>query len=199
MIGYEFANFKVIGKEGNKWICQCVCGNKKLVSTSDIKREHCKSCGCMFKGKKIKHTHKNRIYGIWKNMIRRCCNLKSKDYKNYGAKGIKICDEWLKDFSIFEKWALENGYNEKLTIDRIDNLGNYEPNNCKWATMQEQHNNYSQNVYYTYNGKTQTQTQWAKEYNLNLTTLIYRIKKYGFEKAINMPLDKSKSHKRKKD
>lgn len=118
-----------------------------------------------------------RLYEIWKGMKRRCYDVKRKEYKNYGGRGIEVCDEWANNFSAFYTWALENGYNNALTIERNDVNGNYEPSNCRWATKKEQANNRRDNQFLTYNGKTQTIAQWAKELNINQNTLRNRIQK----------------------
>ncbi len=118
-----------------------------------------------------------RLYEIWKGMKRRCYDTKRKEYKNYGGRGIKVCDEWVNNFSAFYNWALENGYNDVLTIERNNVNGNYEPSNCKWATKKEQANNRRNNQFLTHNGKTQTIAQWAKELNINENTLRNRIQK----------------------
>ena len=112
----------------------------------------------------MKNTPKHRrIHSIWDGMKKRCYYKKSVAYHNYGGRGIAICDEWLNDYYAFESWALNNGYADGLTIERIDNNGNYSPENCKWATRSEQCNNKRNNVLITYLGKTQTLTQWAIE------------------------------------
>lgn len=104
-----------------------------------------------------------RLYGIWKGIKVRTHNTHHKDYKYCGAKGITICDEWDKSYEAFKEWALNNGYRDDLTIDRIDNSGNYCPENCRWADLYTQANNKSNNHLITYNGKTQNMTQWARE------------------------------------
>lgn len=138
-------------------------------------------------------THNNRVYNIWYNMKRRCYNKNSKDYKNYGAKGINVCAEWLNDFLSFYNWALSNGYKETLTLDRIDNYGNYCPENCRWVTMKQQHRNYSQNRNYTINGEKKCLTEWCEIYNINYTTVICRLQKgMSINEALQKPVDKNK-------
>ena len=130
-----------------------------------------------------------RLNVIFKNMKLRCYNPKSKDYKRYGGRGIKICKEWndreiviisgvryTKGYLAFKKWALENGYQDNLTIDRIDVNGNYEPSNCRWATKKEQCNNTRRNRYITYKGKTQSFAKWQEELNIPRTTFYRKIK-----------------------
>ena len=128
-------------------------------------------------------------------MKRRCNNINDKDYKNYGGRNIKICNEWLIDYSNFYNWAMQNGYQGDLTIDRINNDGNYEPSNCRWVTMKKQLNNQRRNKKYTYKNKTQTLSQWCEEYGFNYTTLRERLKNMPFEKAIIKPIDISKRNK----
>lgn len=107
-----------------------------------------------------------RLYNIWKTMRQRCFNKNNQKYEYYGGKGVSICAEW-NDFSNFREWAISNGYNEDLTLDRIDVNGNYEPANCRWVTHQIQANNKSNNKIIVYNSKQMTMADFCREYNLN--------------------------------
>jgi TnpA family transposase len=103
-------------------------------------------------------------------MKQRCGNKNNRWYKDYGGRGIKIYPEWTDNYLTFRDWALSNGYADNLTIDRIDNNGNYEPSNCRWADKETQSSNQRRNIYLTYNNETKTVTQWAKEFGVSIST-----------------------------
>ena len=135
------------------WLCECDCGNKKIVSGSKLREGVVKSCGCMSKkliaissGREAHGHSDDRLYNVWRTMKARCDNPNNEKYPNYGGRGIKVCDEWHESFTEFRKWALKNGYDYeapygKCTLDRIDVDGNYEPLNCRWVDATVQANN----------------------------------------------------------
>lgn len=130
----------------------------------------------------LSHT---RLHRIWANMNVRCTNSNSPKYYCYGNRGIIVCDEWRNDFKAFYDWAMANGYTDDLTIDRIDNNGNYEPSNCRWVDYKTQMNNMTKNIMIEYKGKTQTLAQWADETGIPYKTLHKRIKTgWNIEKAM---------------
>lgn len=141
------------------WRCKCNCGNEIVIPIVYLTSGDTKSCGCLRKETTRKLSKSNsfiknhRLYTIWIDMRRRCYNKNRANYVHYGAKGIKVCNEWNKDFKNFQDWALNNGYQDNLTIDRIDVDGNYEPDNCRWVTTFEQNNNMHNNHKIEYENK----------------------------------------------
>ena len=116
------------------------------------------------------------LYRVWGAMKHRCANPNDKRFKNYGGRGITVCEEWQNDYLAFYKWAVSNGYKKGLTIDRIDTDGNYCPENCRWATPAQQNRNYSRNHLVTYNGKTMCIADWATHFGINRATVLFRLK-----------------------
>lgn len=180
VIGYAYTN------ERNRavWLCECDCGKKKEVTTGNLKSGTTRSCGCLHKEQLAKKltTHGeygSRLYWCWHNMKARCFNENDKRYMSYGGRGITVCEEWLV-FENFRAWAMENGYADDLSIDRINVNGNYEPSNCKWSSDIEQARNKRNNRLVTYEGKTQTLKEWAEELGVNYYTLHSRIVKRGW-------------------
>ena len=134
---------------------------------------------------------KTRLYRTWCNMKGRCYRKSMKRYERYGGRGIVVCDEWKNSFETFMEWALRNGYTEELTLDRIDNDGNYCPDNCRWISNKEQQSNKSVNHLITYKGKTRTITQWAEELGISAKALEGRLHAWNdVEKAIETPVQK---------
>ena len=157
--------------------CLCDCGNIVIVPKSYLKSEHTRSCGCWVKEMHTTHgLSQSRIYKVYSGMKKRCYDKNHKIYNRYGGRGITICDEWLNDFMAFYNWSMANGYQDNLTIDRIDNNKGYSPDNCRWVTMLEQAQNTSKNVNITYKGKTQTISAWSRETGIPQNTISRRFK-----------------------
>ena len=153
------------------WVCKCDCGNIKTIRGNALRRGLTVSCGCYHKEDLTNRltTHnasKTRLFREWQYMKRRCYNPNYKFYSYYGARGITMCDEWKNNFVVFQQWALSNGYTDKLTLDRIDTNGNYEPSNCRWVTRKVQQNNNRRNLNFTINGETKTLAQWCEIYDV---------------------------------
>lgn len=166
-------------KQRALWLCRCDCGNEKVIQYGALQSKGTISCGCYrleaFKQRATKHGKTNtRLFRIWDKMIERCEKPNSKHYKGYGSRGISVCKEW-HEFITFYDWAMANGYSDKLSIDRINNDGNYEPSNCRWATNIQQSNNKRNNHYYIINGEKLTAPQIARKYNLNVATIKTRL------------------------
>ena len=209
LLGKKFNRLTVVARaENNKqgktrWLCKCECGNTKIILGDSLRSGKTTSCGCVhseiskqvFKKKSTKHDMcYSRIYKIWRGIEQRCYYPKHASYKYYGAKGIKVCQEWLEDFMNFYNWAINNGYSDDLTIDRINVNGNYEPNNCRWINSKEQARNRGNNHLFTFRGETHCITEWAEIYNLSVGLLNNRISKckWDFEKAITTPIRKKR-------
>ena len=200
LTGKRFGKLTVIKKHnqdkwgGWNWLCMCDCGNETVVSGGHLRGLKTKSCGCSRKETK-NFTHKmtgSRLYKVWHAMKSRCYYEKSEMFKHYGGRGITVCDEWKNSFISFYDWSIKNGYDEnaergQCTIDRIDVNGNYEPNNCGWATIKQQANNTRRNHLIKYNGKTQTVSQWANELGVEPDSIFNRLQK-GFteEEALTL-------------
>ena len=196
LVNHTFGRLKVTdfaySKNGRSfWKCKCECGNEKIIIGKDLQRGTIRSCGCLRAetSRKRMTTHgatDSRLYNIWTSMKQRCETSKEEKFiKDYQNRGIKVCEEW-HDFAVFQKWALENGYKDNLSIDRIDNNKGYYPENCRWADNIIQANNKRNNRWLTYNNKTQTIAQWARELGMNYNTLGQRIRMgWSVEKAFN--------------
>lgn len=187
LTGQRFERLVVIKEAGNtadgriQWYCRCDCGKTTTSTTTNLRRKHTKSCGCLNTENRIRHgkrtrTWSHRLYGIWDNMKSRCGNPNTKYYDRYGGRGITVCGEWVNSFQTFYDWAMVNGYQEGLQIDRIDNDGNYEPGNCRWVTKKTNLNNTRQNIYIELNGERHTVAEWSRITGISRKALDYRIK-----------------------
>lgn len=187
LTGQRFGRLTVVKRVENnkhghaKWLCQCECGKHIIVCGYSLKNNNTKSCGCFKKislyKKNYKHGHScrkktSKTYQVWEHMIRRCKNPNVKNYKNYGGRGIKVCEAWLK----FENFLQDMGERpEGLSIDRIDNDGNYYKENCKWSTRKEQNRNKRNNILITINGVTKCLVEWCEIFNLKYNMVKSRI------------------------
>lgn len=204
-VGKRYNNFTVIEQipnDGKKifWKCRCDCGNEFIQEDRHLTRRI--SCGCMssnqyanpnsdysffVKSGKIDKSTYNRLKMEWISMKSRC-KESYHDSHVYFQRGIKICEQW-DEFRPFALWAINNGYNNKLTLDRLDNEKGYSPDNCRWATWKEQQNNKRNNVYITYLGKTQTLKQWSEELNID-----YGLLKNRYRRGWQAPMLFSEKH-----
>lgn len=199
IIGKKFGRLTVVSYSHSKgyrhyYLCKCDCGNEKIILKGNLLQGYTQSCGCLQK-ERASDAHSlpdgyHHLQHIYRGMVKRCYDVNDPNYKRYGARGIKICEQWLNDNNSFREWAVSHGYREDLQIERIDNDGNYCPENCKWITKYEQSLNRRSSVRITYNGKAQTLKEWSRELGINNTTLHNRINYYGWsiEKAFTTPV-----------
>lgn len=191
-----------------------ICGNEipKYPSRSVKAYSIAKYCsmGCAATGRRKKisikqnchHNYSPRkgvhpIYNTWKGMRHRCRSTTNRFYRNYGGRGIDVCDEWYDSFFSFCEWAQLNGWEKGLSLDRINNDGNYEPMNCRWTTHKVQLSNTRHNRLVTHNGKTQTVKQWANELGMFYTTFLKRLNKWSIEDAFEKTVDLTRARVRK--
>jgi len=196
--GKRFGKLVVINRSWSKrkyhgiiWNCKCDCGNTVEVLASSLINGNTKSCGCL---KKISYNYKHgdkhkKLYYVWSGIKDRCYRKKSIGYKNYGARGILMCEEWKNDYLAFREWALSNGYKEGVSIDRIDVNGNYCPENCRWVNTEIQANNKRTNRVLTYNNKSMTVAQWTRFLGIKNKDAIYNRLHLGWseERALSTP------------
>lgn len=200
VISEDESTINVLNTCHKKFLCQCDCGRTKIIRSANLTRSKTptRSCGCLIGVKHIKHgDYKTRLYHIWVGMRHRCFAPSDKYYHNYGERGIVVCDEWNEDYLNFKEWALTNGYNDELTIERIDVNGNYEPSNCCWIPRAEQPKNTRISRRYTYNGQTKTLRDWAVSLGGSPDLVKERIKRgWDIEKAITTPPIRSENEER---
>lgn len=195
VIGDRYGKLVIIDarREGQNIICKCKCDCgyiKDNIRLGNMRSGHIKSCGNHYK-EYATHTHGmsgSRIYRIYRKMLNRCYREQDESYKYYGAKGIRVCDEWKNNSGKFIEWALSNGYDDTLSIDRIDTNGDYEPDNCRWITMHEQCLNRKTNIHLEYRGETKTVTEWAEALGMDRRLIYDRLKRgWNTEDALSRP------------
>lgn len=186
IIGKRFGRLVVIefdrqNKYGSTWwLCRCDCGNTKSVYRGCLTSGDVRSCGCYRNEHRheygLKHGLSNsKLYAVWAEMIQRCTNPNAHNYYRYGGRGIEVCKEWLHSFDSFYSWAIDNGYQDGLSIDRINNQDGYHPLNCRWVDRITQANNTRINHLVTYNNMTKTIAEWSRILGVNHETLRYRV------------------------
>lgn len=188
--GQKFGRLTVLKRAENKgkqtaWTCKCDCGNTTVVSACNLKSGHTHSCGCLWdevvptvnNELNTRHGETNtKLHKAWRNMRYRCFTPSCEAYGNYGGRGITVCAEW-ESYEAFRDWSLNNGFGEGLSLDRIDNDGDYCPENCRWVSMKVQQNNRRVNHCITFNGATRTIGEWATVTGIGWTTIKERLKR----------------------
>ena len=202
LAGQRFGRLVVIDRAtempGVWWYCICDCGKRKKIRSSQLRYGSVKSCGCLRDEMRAEHNKPRhgdtgtRLYSIWRGMKKRCYQPTSAGYKNYGGRGITVCDEWISSYESFRDWALANGYTDELTLDRKDSNGNYNPSNCRFASYIDQENNRRNCHYIEMNGVKLTVAQWARITNTPPSTLKNRIASKGEREAVKISLTKCK-------
>lgn len=205
LTGMRFGRLTVIERVENRgnyamWRCRCDCGGETITRTSSLKNGHTKSCGCRQKQivSKLMTKHgmcKNRLYRIYQHMIRRCTAPNETGYENYGGRGIKVCNDWRNSFAVFADWAVKHGYDNMLTLDRIDVNGDYEPSNCRWATMVEQARNKRDNRILEFAGQSHTMKDWSEILNIPYGLINSRIfRGWSTERTLTTPRNEKYVH-----
>jgi len=179
-------------KKQRQFLCRCECGHIGKYVLVLLVNGETKSCGCLRKKTFLERNtshglSRTKLNAVYQAMKQRCENPNNTNYKHYGARGIKVCEEWLKSLITFYNWAIESGYKEGLSIDRIDVNGNYEPNNCQWVKMKIQTRNKRDNIFIEFNGEKLCVQDWANRLEITHTTLTKRLKKWGIEKSLTTP------------
>lgn len=193
LTGQRFGRLTVLefvpnDKRGSYWKCKCDCGKTGIYQGSSLLSKNTQSCGCLklVTAKTIQNQYikkhgkrKTRLYNIWAKMRYRCYSQKDLAYNDYGERGIIVCDEWKDNFQAFYDWAMLNGYRDDLSIDRVDNDGNYTPQNCRWTDMKTQSRNRRSNTIVEYKGKAMCLTDAAKAAGISVNTIYRRYYQCG--------------------
>ena len=211
LTGNTFDRLVVIERAENagnevQWLCRCSCGTIVTIRRGDLTKGKVKSCGCLKKETSRNNgkgciTHgmtRTRLYREWSGMKARCCSPENVNFKNYGARGITVCEEWMQSFEKFREWAVAAGYDDtaprgQYTLERKDNDGPYSPENCRWATMKDQSMNKRDTIRLTYNGETLTSLEWAQRTGLSAEMIRRRIRRgWSTDRALTEPIHKEK-------
>lgn len=212
-VGKKYNHLTIIAYENGRFTCVCDCGNIQRVKPTFLLGGTVKTCGmddCPHHralAMRMDGASHERLYGVWRGMMYRCNNSKATSYQHYGGRGIAVCKEWEDSYDTFRGWALANGYSDDLSIDRINNDGNYEPSNCRWATLSEQMQNQRPRHLFkkpavgqrkrtaskhmvTIGATTKSLAQWCDDSGISYATVLYRVNKRGmtYEDALNTPL-----------
>lgn len=191
LTGMSFGRLTPLNYLGNtvgrylSWFCECSCGGGAIVRSGNLKSGKTQSCGCLEKSANITHgLSSDSSYQRWICMMDRCYNPGHKFYHRYGGRGIYVCEEW-HDVAVFISWVSHTKRSGNVTMDRIDNNGNYCPTNCRWASQEVQQNNRSSNRIMTHNGVSRTMTQWARIAGIKPSTLAMRMHRgWSTERAL---------------
>lgn len=182
------------------WLCKCDCGNEKVIRGNDLQTGNTQSCGCIHSEQVAERNRqtakkndnaitKTRLYSIWRGMVKRCHNPSYREFKYYGGRGIKVCDEWRKFKNFYDD--MFGTYDDTLTIERLDVNGDYCKDNCMWATREEQANNRRGNVFITVDGITDTVSRTCRRYNVKYSVVSTRLRNgWEPERAIKTPIKK---------
>lgn len=209
LTGQRFGRLTVLCRSGGHnhqvlWLCKCDCGQTTSITGGNLKSGNTKSCGCLNReasSARMKlqrhdkgadgHTY-TRLYRIWRGLMNRCFNVADSGYDRYGGRGIKCCAEWTV-WDVFREWAISTGYRDSLTLDRIDNDGPYNPNNCRWANIYQQNNNKRNNHFLCCFGEKHTVAQWSRITGIKPTTIRQRVTRgWPIERALTEPVKKKK-------
>lgn len=193
LVGKRYGRLLVVSKSNShnghtRWLCKCDCGNECIVHGTSLKTGNTTSCGCYKRenAKKLYSTvrqNDKHLYAVWNGIKQRCNNKNNSSYHNYGGRGIKMDKTWANNYKSFYDWAISSGYESGKQIDRIDNNGNYEPQNCRFVDQEIQANNKRNVKLYTLNGVAKSLPQWCREYNLDYYLVRQRVCKLGWDIA----------------
>lgn len=199
LVGQKFGRLTVVERAKNnkggsaRWLCQCKCDKRVVVQASNLKNKNTQSCGCLQKEMAYKSNYvhgccdkNNPTYQTWQQMVQRCTNPNNKSYKNYGSRGIHVCEAWLK----FENFLQDMGKHPKgMTLDRVDNDGNYCKENCRWTTYKQQNRNYRRNILIKINDETKCLMEWCERYGLKYQTIYMRLRRgWTIEEALELTI-----------